>query len=57
MSYEVYKCIEIDKKVIIVHVIQIIAKRNKFITKLFQHKITYILSQTAIELFQFDYRR
>ena len=52
-----YKCIEIDKKVIIVHVIRVIAKRNKFIMKLFQDKITYILSQTTIELFQFDYYR
>lgn len=57
MSYEMYKCIEIDKKIIIVHVIQVIAKRIIHSMKLFQYNIIYILSQTAIELFQLDYHK
>lgn len=50
-----YKCIEIDKKIIVVHVIQVIAKRiihNEIIST--QH---HLYTQTTIELFQLDYHR
>lgn len=49
MSYEMYKCIEIDKKIIVVHVIQVIAKRiihNEIIST--QHHL-YTQSNNKIE--------